>query len=377
MADEPIPGTEVDRAAWNGSGPHGPGPLRVITVHCTTGPHGSLEGARSTLHARHAESNSLVEHAAAARGGRRHVTLVSPDRASKALRNERGGTETNKAGVNYQVEVVGPAEDPVAGTTADDWRYLGRELGKVGARLGIRNRVVSTGGIFRPYPPTRVRPPAYLGREPWRDLDDRDDRNGWVCHADWLENSHGDPGDLSSPDPRLAGYSPLALMLEGAAQTNPAGGAGPNQEDPLMGITLAQIEAAASRAATKAVAGLAHVGKAVACRDNRTGRVYVVSGAGKFHAVNRDVLLGMAVLNQLRPVDVNRIPVIDGAKYLEHLPDIGELADDIDELVDLEAAKSADLKSQGRELVAALEALTGPDPLPVDALEGDEAPPPA
>lgn len=365
MPELVIPGVEVDRTAWAGSGPHGPGPVRVITIHCTTGPPGSLEGARSTLHQRHAESNSLIEHRAGVRGGRRHVQLVDGNRSSKALKNLPGGTETNKAGVNYQVEVVGPAEDPIVGTTADDWRYLGAELGKIGAALGIRNRVASTGGIFRPYPPTRCHPPAYLGREPWRDLDAGDDRNGWVCHADWLENQHGDPGDLSSPDPRLGGYSPMALMLEGAATTNPAGTTGtptptPTTEDPLMGITIADIEAAASRAATKAVAAIANTGKAVAARDNRDGKVYVVSGSGKFHATNRSVLEGLAIMGQLRPVDLARIPVVDGAKYLEHLPDLGATAAGVDELVDKAAAHAADLERDHAELKAALEQLGAP-----------------
>lgn len=360
MPELVIPDVEVDRTAWAGSGPHGPGPLRVITIHCTTGPHGSLEGARSTLHARRAESNSLIEHAAAAKGGRRHVQLVDGNRASKALANKPGGTETNKAGVNYQVEVVGPAEDPVAGTTPADWRYLGRELGKIAKALGVRNRVVSTGGIFRPYPPTRCRPPAYLGREPWRDLDAGDARNGLVCHADWLENSHGDPGDWSSPDPRLGGYSPIALVLEGMAVTNPAGSTGQPQEGPTMPLSsadIAAVEAAASRAATKAVAPIAHAGKAVAARDDRDGKVYVVSGAGRFHARNRATLDGLLIMGQLRPLDLDRIPVVDGAKYLAGLPDLGATATAVDELVDLHAAQAADLDRDHAELVAALEEL--------------------
>ncbi len=365
MAELIIPGVEVDRKGWRGSGPHGSGPVRVITIHCTTGPPGSLEGARSTLHARNAESHSLIEHRAGARGGRRHVQLVDGNRSAKSLRNTSAPGQTNRAGVNYQVEVVGPAEDPVVGTTAADWRYLGAELGKIGKALGIRNAVISVGGRFYPYPPTRWSPPQYLGREFWRTLDDRDAVNGWCSHADWTENTHGDPGDLSSPDPRLGHRSPLSLMLEGAATTNPAGGKpAPNpEENPLMGITIADIEAAASRAATKAVAPLRDAGKAVAARDDRTGRVYVVSGAGKFHAVNRDVLGGLAMMGQLRPVDPNRIPVVDGAKYLEHLPDLGDIDAGVDELIDLAAAQAADLKRDGAELIAALEDLGAADTL--------------
>lgn len=216
-----IPGARIDRTAFRGSGPHGGGRLRVITIHCTTGPPGSIDGAISTLHSRHAESNSVIEHRASE--GREHVQLVDGNRASKALKNEPGGTETNKAGVNYQVEVVGPAEDPVVGTTPDDWRWLGAELAKIGALLAIPNRAPFR---FYPYLPTRWDPPQYLGREFWRTLDDGDDVQGWVAHAHWDENEHGDPGDLSSPDPRLGGRSPLSLMLDGA------GGVAPSPNDP-------------------------------------------------------------------------------------------------------------------------------------------------
>jgi hypothetical protein len=209
-----VPGARIDRTAFRGSGPHGSGKLRVITLHVTTGPPGSIDGSISHLHAKGVESHSVIEHRASQ--GREHVQLVDGARASKSLKNLPGGSETNRAGVNYQVELVGPAEDPVVDTTPDDWRWLGGELAKIGRLLSIPAVAPFR---FYPYLPTRWDPPQFLGREFWRTLDDGDDVQGWVGHQHWVENAHGDPGDLSSPDPRLGGRSPISLMLEGAGAT--------------------------------------------------------------------------------------------------------------------------------------------------------------
>lgn len=364
-----LDGYEVDRRGWDGSGPHG-ATVDLLTLHYTEGPPGSLEGARSALHNNRAESTVLIEHRAGARGGRRAVQLVSADRAAKSLRNEAGGIQTNKGGTT-QAEVVGYSADPVAGTTPADWRWLGAKLAVLAAWHRIPF-VVAGGSRFYPYPPTRWSPPQYLGREFWRTITGLGPERGVTAHQRWRENSHGDPGDLTSPDPRLGGRSPWSLMVEGARGIIDTTPTTPTEETELMGITIEAIEAAAARAATKAVAPLAHAGKAVAARDNRDGKVWVVSGSGRFHARNRDVLNGLAMMGQLRPVDVDRIPVVDGARYIEPLPDLGILAgiaDDIDELVDAAAANDADLDAEARNLIASLEALTGPDAMPVDALD--------
>jgi hypothetical protein len=361
MGEILLPGAEVDRTAFTGSGPHPAAGVTVLTLHTTESGPGSINGVVGTVEAKRSQYNVVAEHRAAARGGRRAIQLVDLNRAARSLRNTSAPGETNKAGT-VQVSLIGYAEDPVAGTTADDWRWLGRTvIGPIARIFGIP--LVAPLG-FPPYPPTRLNPPQYLGRERYRVLPNG--TRGVAAHAHWRENSHGDAGDLASPDPRLGGRSPWSLIVEGAGgtTTNPT-----TPEDPLMGITIAQIEAAASRAATKAVAPLAHAGKAVAARDDRTGRVYVVSGAGKFHAINRDVLAGLAVMGQLRPVDLNRIPVIDGAKFLDPLPDLGTIDAGVDELVDLAAAQAADLNADRRTLIASLEALTGPDALAVDALD--------
>lgn len=217
-----LPGAEIDRSAFRGSGPH-PGDVYTLTWHSTESGPGSIEAMRRVLHDNRSESNVLIEFRAAAPGGRRIIQLVDLNRSSKSLRNTGVPGETNKAGT-VQAEVIMRAADPVADTTPDDWRWLGKVGGDISRLVGVPIKVVDR---FYPYPPDRWNPPQYLGREYWRDLDDGDNAGveGWVGHQRWKENTHGDPGDWSSPDPRLGNRSPIALMLEGALNitTNPEG----------------------------------------------------------------------------------------------------------------------------------------------------------
>ncbi len=215
MSEILLPGAEIDRTAFTGSGPH-PGSVYTLTWHSTESGPGSINGAVASLHANRAESNVVAEPRAAAKGGRRAIQLVDLNRASKSLRNTATPGQTNKAGT-VQVEVIMRAGDPCADMTADDWRWLGKLGGDISRLTGIPIQVPMP---FHQYPPEDGH---RLGREPWRTLDDTDDGSvqGWVGHQHWQENSHGDPGAWSTPQAKYGHRSPLDLMLEGAGATQP------------------------------------------------------------------------------------------------------------------------------------------------------------
>lgn len=341
MAELILPGAIVDRQGWAGSGAHPARGVFTITGHSTEGPPGSIEGARATLHARSAESNVLAEHRATV--GRKVYQLVDLARASKALRNTAVPGQTNKAGT-VQLELVGRAVDPVDGTTAEDWYWLGQTV------IGPMGKLVGVPMVFPfrtyPYPPTRWNPPQYLGSEYWRTLTDRSLERGIVVHAHWTENSHGDTGDWHSTDARLGHRSPAQLILAGADSislppivTTP--------KDELDMATLKDVELAVARA-------VGNAGKAVAARDNRDGKVYVVSGGGRWHAKNWDTLAGMIVMQQLVPVAHDKIPVVDGKRYLDGIPVLATSAEVEalhDDLVDVKAAQAADLDKEAQDFL--------------------------
>lgn len=202
-----LDGFEHDRAGWSGAGAHA-GTVDLLTLHTTEGPPGSAAGAIATLHANRSESHVVVEHRAAARGGRRRVQLVALDRAAKSLRNLAGGGETNRGGT-LQIELVGYASTP-ANATADDWLWLGEYV--VGPMCRAAGIPIVAPLKFHPYPPPGYR----LGAEPWRTLDATDNVRGIVGHQHWRENVHGDPGDLSAKLYRNGTASPIELIIQGA-----------------------------------------------------------------------------------------------------------------------------------------------------------------
>lgn len=345
MTELILPGAIVDRAGWNGSGPHPPRGVFTLTGHSTEGPPGSIEGARSTLHQRNAESNLLAEHRA--KYGRKVYQLVDLARSSKALKNLPGGTQTNKGGT-IQLELVGHAVDPVDETTEDDWFWLGEWV--IGPACKLAGIPVEFPLRSYPYPPTRWNPPQFLGSEYWRVVTDESTQRGVIFHQLWKENSHGDAGDWHSPDARLHGRSPAELIIAGAlALALP-----PIVNTPKDGLdmaTLKDVELAVARAVGTA-------GKAVAARDNRDGKVWVVSGSGRWHALNWDVLAGLQMMGQLVPVAHDKIPVVDGKKYLEPIPAIAQKLDDLhDDLVDVKAAQTADLHKEAQDFLAMMEAV--------------------
>lgn len=206
MATE-LDGFEYDRTGWAGAGAHAV-PVRTVTLHTTEGD--GLEGARSTLNKKRAQPHVLTE--GRARKGRRRVQMVATDRAAKALKNLPGGTETNRGGT-LQVEVVGFAADP-AGYTEGDWLWIGEAV--VGPLLDEYAIPPVAPYTFHVYPPDRERPPQYLGSEPWRIHDDGDTVRGVIGHQHWIENVHGDPGDLSAKLYRNGTASAIDLIIEGA-----------------------------------------------------------------------------------------------------------------------------------------------------------------
>ncbi len=342
MGELILPGAEIDRRGWNGSGAHPARGVFTLTGHSTEGPPGSIEGARTSLHANGAESNVLAEHRAGTRGGRRIIQLVDLNRSAKSLRNTARPGQTNKGGT-VQLELVGRAVDPVDATTAEDWFWLGQHV------IGPMCRLVGVPLQFPfrtyPYPPTRWNPPQYLGSEYWRILTDRSPERGIVVHGHWTENTHGDTGDWHSTDARLQHRSPAQLILAGAG----AGTLPPiiDTKDELDMASIKDVQDAVARA-------VGNVGKAVAARDNRDGKVWVVSGSGRWHALNWDVLAGLMMMGQVAVVDRNKIPVVDGKRYLAGIPVLAT-GDDVakvrDELADLEAAQKADLDQEAHDFL--------------------------
>lgn len=109
--------------------------------------------------------------------------MVPGTRASRTLRNESGGVQTNRAGrFHAQFEVIGDAERPWTDALTD----AGREgLGRIMAWL-------RSWGVPDVWPAGD--PPAYPGGSQNRIAPAA---SGHYGHSQWRENTHGDPGRIS------------------------------------------------------------------------------------------------------------------------------------------------------------------------------------
>jgi len=134
-----------------------------------------------------------------ARETRQHIPF---SRAGRALRNEAGGVETNRAGV-VQLELVGTCSLDLA--VRNDWLYLpgmtGEELSYVAgvmARVHVETGVPLSSSVqWKDYNDGKL-PSSYgkdndvrLTPEQWRGY------SGWLGHMHVPENAHGDPGSIS------------------------------------------------------------------------------------------------------------------------------------------------------------------------------------
>jgi hypothetical protein len=205
-----LEGFEHDRTGWGGSGAYTDEP-DTVTLHSTESGPGSTNGARDWLNKIKAQPHVLTEIRAAAPGGRRKVQMVDLDRAAKALANKPGGIQTNKNGT-LQVEIILKAADPYDEVTEADWLWFGREV--IGPMCRAKGIPIRAEVAFHDYPPENGH---RLGREPWRIVgDETDDPDGLIGHQHWIENLHGDPGNLSRRHYRHGTTSAIDLILEGA-----------------------------------------------------------------------------------------------------------------------------------------------------------------
>ena len=205
-------------APGRGSGAHAT-KLDKATLHSTEG--GSIEGAIAAYRQHSSWPNRTVDY----RKGRRRVANHVPlDQAARALRNTATPGETNRDGT-IQYELVGNAAAILSQYDEADWLALGADIiGPDCRRMGIPLVCAVT---MPTYPPPNG---ERLGRESTRLTRAEMDRTvGLVGHANWPENTHGDPGPLTAPHYRGGTVSAIDLILEGAGATPKP----PAQEDDM------------------------------------------------------------------------------------------------------------------------------------------------
>lgn len=179
---------------------------------------------------------------------RQHFPL---DRSSRALRNERGGVETNTCNA-IQIELIGSCDredgyGAIYWPNAPEWCYV--ELGKVLATLhGIYPAIRLVGpdmwlAYGRDDRRPGVRPASYGAASParmtfaqWRNF------TGVCGHQHVPENVHGDPGDM-----------PMAKVLQYARGGTTPANARPNTPDTTQEdeVTPKDIDAIAAKVADK------------------------------------------------------------------------------------------------------------------------------
>lgn len=205
-------------APGRGSGSY-TSPLDKATLHSTEG--GSIEGAIAAYRQHSSWPHKTVDY----RKGRRRVALhVDLAQAARALRNTATPGETNRDGT-IQYELVGNAASILSQYDEADWLALGADvIGPDCRRMGIPLICSVT---MPTYPPPNG---ERLGRESTRLTRAEMDRTtGLVAHANWPENTHGDPGPLTAPHYRGGTVSAVDLILEGAGATTKP----PIQEDEM------------------------------------------------------------------------------------------------------------------------------------------------
>jgi hypothetical protein len=154
-----------------------------LLLHTTEG--ASVAGAVAAY-----RTNNSWPHFTVSPKERRRVQHLHLEGAARALRNQPGGVETNRARV-IQVEIVGFAGQMPGYFTAAEWDWLRVQvLDPIFAAWPMIARVPVDG--FHAYPP-----PMRLGSEPWR----MSGPNwlafsGVVGHQHAPENFHGDPGAI-------------------------------------------------------------------------------------------------------------------------------------------------------------------------------------
>ena len=209
---------QIIDAPGRGSGAHAT-KLDKATLHSTEG--GSIEGAIAAYRQHSSWPNRTVDY----RKGRRRVANHVPlDQAARALRNTATPGETNRDGT-IQYELVGNAAAILSQYDEADWLALGADIiGPDCRRVGIP---LVCGVTMPTYPPPNG---ERLGRESTRLTRAEMDRTvGLVGHANWPENTHGDPGPLTAPHYRGGTVSAIDLILEGAGATPKP----PAQEDDM------------------------------------------------------------------------------------------------------------------------------------------------
>lgn len=149
------------------------GPFKIV-LHTTEG--STLKGALTALGSAHSESHFVVD-------ANEIVQLIDTSLASKSLRNEKGGVETNRDSA-IQIEMVGFAGKPKDRVMLANVRRLLRWIEK-------------THGVPRRWPNGRPKTHTPDGNDPGghnRDADTWNKQGGYYGHSNVPENKHWDPG---------------------------------------------------------------------------------------------------------------------------------------------------------------------------------------
>lgn len=170
-------------------------PVDKLLVHTTEG--GSISGAVAAYRANNSWPHLTVD----CRFGKvpwrvGHLDLSVP---ARALRNERGGVETNRDGV-IQIEVVGSATRP-----ADiDWEWFGEH---VAWPICVAMDIPWSSSVpWVAYPASYgTRAPQRLSGPAWTAY------TGILGHQHAPENSHGDPGAI--PIDRVLAAAPVTPIV--------------------------------------------------------------------------------------------------------------------------------------------------------------------
>lgn len=197
-------GPALDNHAPSDAGAH-LGPVTIGVLHTTESPRGSFRPDDDSYFGHQSYPHFTVD---VQDGEFRCWQHISIRRCAKALKNLKGGVETNREGV-IQIEVVGRASEPFTSNAV-----LVRGLAKLMRWIESETDIPRSSAVdFHPYPPDLG---ARLGREPWRMSNDAWSRYaGWLGHQHSPENAHGDPGAidiaklLALPAPPAARPTPL------------------------------------------------------------------------------------------------------------------------------------------------------------------------
>ena len=168
-------------AIWHplngGAGKFSSGPYKIVH-HTTEG--STAEGAFTALGSAHSDSHFVVDD--------RHIyQLIDTSEASRSLRNQEGGVQTNKDSA-IQIEMVGRAGAPKNRDTLALQRKLCRWLEEVHEISPIWPNG---------YPKTFKKVSGKIGQDPGghnRDAKTWDTVSGHYGHSQVPENTHWDPG---------------------------------------------------------------------------------------------------------------------------------------------------------------------------------------